>query len=373
MIARKPKSLLCQPILRNGVLTGVLYLENSASTDVFTPERVELLGILAAQAAISLDNARLYDQREKALEAAKESARLKGEFLAKTSHELRTPLTSIINVPKMVLQAMTRQPGAVCSRCSSTFALDPGEQAHPALSCARCGQTGTLVPSAIAEYRGNLIEVCEYMEMLVKSGTLLLQVVNNILDFSKLEAGREVLQVETFPIRQVVDEVLAATAVLADQKEVAFDLATIPEDLELTADRIKITQILLNLLGNAVKFSPRGSHVLLEVKQTADQIQFVVKDQGIGIAAENQALIFESFRQVDGGPTRRFGGVGLGLAITRSLVELHGGQILVHSALGQGSEFTVALPRQGRPDADNRTSSPPRSTPPIEPNPGGSR
>ncbi len=228
-----------------------------------------------------------------------EADRLKSEFLANMSHELRTPLNSIL-----------------------------------ALS-------GIL----IARMDGDLTEEQDkQVKIIQKSGKNLLELINDILDLSKIESGKMEINAEEFYIEDVVNDTRSTVTPLASEKELNIILIkdeTIPV---IFSDRNKIKQILLNLLSNAVKFTPKGGSITISATDRDGQVELSVTDTGIGIAKENLDKIFDEFRQVDGSSTREYGGTGLGLAITRRLVKLLGGEIRVESEIGKGSTFTIDIP-----------------------------
>ncbi len=349
---RKPKSILCTPVLHNGRLSGIIYLENNKTTHAFTPNHVELMHILSAQAAVSMDNAKLYSQLKEsslklsqALEEAKESDRIKTEFLARTSHELRTPLNPLINIPRGLLDDFKEIAIAQCGSCLQLFQLAKDEEITPQTACLNCQQKGTLQRGRRQEWKGDSEELHHHLSSMAETGTHLLKIVQDILDISKLEAGKITLNPAPVTLGEVLEEALSALQHQAKEKGIQITKPAGLEQVQLVADSLRMTQILYNLIGNAIKFSRQGSRVDIGLEQKKDSIVLTVQDQGIGIARKNQALIFESFRQVDGGATRRYGGTGLGLAITRKLVELHGGRIWVESEEGQGSAFHIEIPQ----------------------------
>lgn len=302
--------------------------------------------VIARTAELSLANTEL----TVALDKTRESERLKREFLANVSHELRTPLNSIINIPDGLLEHFPTIAAACCRQCGSEFRLDEGEVLDPQVSCATCQTSGSLQAASVVTYEGNPHETRQYLASVVQCGRHLLQIVNDILDTSRLEAGRVDLSLAKVVLGDLLSEVRQAVAALADERTVTlrwplFDDAQLQD---LLVDRLRLAQILINLIGNAIKFSHAGGQVWLQVDVQPDTVCFAVRDEGIGIAPEHHARIFESFRQIDGGHTRRYGGSGLGLAIVRQLTELHHGRVWVDSALGQGSTFFVQLPRGPR-------------------------
>ncbi len=345
--ANRPKSVLCIPIQRHGELVGVLYLENNQTTDAFTPVRVEVLTVLSVQAAISLDNARLYSKLERALVEAKESARIKSEFLARTSHELRTPLNSIINLPEGLLSLFHSQNVAICKTCSEIFELEVGESLSAATACPSCRANGTLDLVKRWSFDGELGELPRHLENVVSSGRHLLKVVDDILDISKLEAGKMAVRPEEVRLQEIFRDIHAQASPLAAPKGIALSVPSVSLAEVLVADRVKLVQIFLNLIANSIKFSDEGGPVDVTAELAPEKVIICVRDQGIGIPRHEQKKIFDSFHQVETGATRKFGGTGLGLTITKQLVELHGGRIWVESEVGKGSAFFVELPRRG--------------------------
>ncbi len=345
VLRRRPRSVLCCPILRNKALVGALYLENDQAVEVFTPERVELLKLLAAQAAISIENARLFRDLQAALEQARESVRVKSEFLSKTTHELRTPLNAIINLPEMVKEKFTSLPVLRCTACDALFSREGEEDAH---DCPSCQGRGTLQAEEHCHYEGDLQEVPEIQQIVVDSGRALLQIVNNIIELSDHEGMKSELRLSEFRVDMLIAKVSQLVQPLADKKEIRLSVPEVSAEATIRADWSKLRQALYNLLDNAIKFSPRRSEVVLRCDSTVEGICFSIQDQGIGISAADQQLIFESFRQIDEGSTRKFGGMGLGLAVTKSLVELHGGSVWVESEPGQGCTFHLKLPLSPR-------------------------
>jgi signal transduction histidine kinase len=226
--------------------------------------------------------------------------RMKSEFLANMTHELRTPLTSIIGFTDLTL------------RTPSATLPDPARQ---------------------------------NLELVKESAGILLQMINDLLDLSKIESGKTTLFLEPVDVGAVAREAAAVVDPLARQKKLAL-VSRIDGDGEalcITTDRLKVRQIVLNLLGNAVKFTDEGS-VELSVRRNAGVVEVAVRDTGIGMAPEDVPKIFEAFRQLDGSSTRRHGGTGLGLSIVKRLVALLEGDVAVETAPGQGSTFTVSLP-----------------------------
>jgi len=241
--------------------------------------------------------AKVLEEQERANAELKRLDKLKDEFLANTSHELRTPLNGVIGLTEAVLKTESSLTDAAKQR----------------------------------------------LDLVLRSGRRLSSLVNDLLDFSKLQRGEFDVQAARFALAPVVREVLGTLSPSAEQKGLRLR-AQVPEDLEVVADAGRVKQILTNLVGNAIKFTERG-HVRVTAHVEDDRVVIAVEDTGLGIAKEHEERIFGPFVQLDAGPTREQGGTGLGLALTRKLVELHGGELRVRSTLGVGSVFTFDLPR----------------------------
>jgi signal transduction histidine kinase len=292
------RAVLAVPLLREHRILGGLVVARKAPGE-FSAEAVDLLRTFAAQSAIAIQNARLFrelEQKSRELEAA---SRHKSEFLANMSHELRTPLNAIIGFSEVLHERM--------------FGELNDKQA-------------------------------EYVQDILGSGRHLLSLINDILDLSKVEAGRLELELGPFDLPAALES--AATLVRERASRRGLTVAvSIDERLgELVGDERKIRQVLLNLLSNAVKFTPEGGRIGVRAVPADGTVEISVSDTGIGIAPEDQEAVFEEFRQVGTDYARKREGTGLGLALARRLVELHGGRIWVKSALGEGSIFTFTIP-----------------------------
>jgi signal transduction histidine kinase len=206
-------------------------------------------------------------------------------------------------------------------------------------------------------YAGDPARTRKHLATIHQGGRHLLSLITDVLDFSKIEAGKVVLRVESIEVRQLLADLRAALSPLAEPKRIALRIPEGSADLTIQADPVKLVQIFTNLIGNAIKFSDEGSTVEMRVELREGTFLMSVRDQGIGIHPRDHELVFEAFRQVDGGDTRRYGGSGLGLTITRDLVHLHGGTIRLESAPGAGSTFHVELPATQTPRDSGRQRS----------------
>ncbi len=320
--SRQPQSVLCIPLHNQAHLSGILYLENDLATGAFSEDRLLILNLLTAQAAISIENAQLYGrleeyshtleqkvtQRTTQLAQASKEADLaraaaeaansnKSAFLANMSHELRTPLNAIIGFTRIVKR-----------------------------------RSKDVLPE---KQRNNLDKV-------LQSSDHLLNLINTILDIAKIEAGRMDVQPQNFSIEALVDACLMTTQPLI-QPDVRLEKQLAPDLPTMHNDQARIKQILLNLLSNAAKFTSNG-RITLTVHQEGEEIIFAVIDTGIGIAEESLPRVFEEFQQAESDTRQKYGGTGLGLPISRSLARLLHGDLTATSQLGKGSLFALKVP-----------------------------
>jgi signal transduction histidine kinase len=291
------RALLGVPLLREGEVIGALIVRRKR-TGAFADDTVELVKSFAAQSALAIHNAKLFhelEQKSRELEAA---SRHKSEFLANMSHELRTPLNAVLGYAELIQDGIY------------------GE-----------------VPAKMGDV----------LERIQQNGRHLLGLINAVLDLSKIEAGQLTLSPADYSVRELALGVISATEALAAEKQLALEV-DVPADLpQGFGDERRITQVLMNLVSNAIKFTEAGS-VCIRAKVEDGSFVVAVTDTGVGIAPGDCERIFEEFQQVDSSSTRKKGGTGLGLAIAKRIVELHGGRIWVDSTPGQGSTFAFTLP-----------------------------
>jgi signal transduction histidine kinase len=292
-------------------------------------------------------NAKLSDkvgELRLALEQAQAATKARGEFLATVSHELRTPLNVIVNIPPALVRDAPLIRVARCSACDSEFALEDDEPCDQDTSCPQCQRAGSLALSMRRVFAGDAEALVANLNMVEHSGKHLLAMVNGILDFTRLGAGRVTLQIAPLDLSGLLEDVVASLRELARNSGVTLALSAVPHGTELRADALRVKQVLINLIGNAVKFSDGRGTVEVGAQREADAYVLYIKDQGIGIEPKNLDKVFGTFEQIDQGDTRKYGGTGLGLSISKQLVELHGGRIWVESELGRGATFYVRLP-----------------------------
>ena len=291
------RSLLAVPLLFEQRIVGALVIWRQKPGS-FAPEVVTLLQTFASQSGLAIENARLFRELADKSRQLETASQHKSEFLANMSHELRTPLNAILGFNEMIL-----------------------------------GQVYGEVPADLQEPLADI----------QSSGKHLLRLINNVLDLAKIEAGRMELSLADYSVQDTVESVRASLRPLAADKGLEFVVA-VPEDIPLAyGDGGRIVQCLMNLAGNALKFTRQG-RVEIAVELRGDLLVYRVADTGIGIAADKIETLFVEFRQGDTTITSEFGGTGLGLSITRKFVELHRGRIWLESELGSGSTFFIAIP-----------------------------
>ena len=291
------RAILIVPLLREDRVLGALVVRRK-EPGLFPQYTVDLLQTFAAQSVFAIQNARLFGELEEKSRELEVASRHKSQFLANMSHELRTPLNSVLGFSEMLADGIY---GALPERASA----------------------------ALGKIQAN--------------GRHLLNLINDVLDLSKIEAGQLTLSPNDYVMGQIVQSVVASTETQARTKGISL-VAAIADGLPVGfGDERRLTQVLLNLMSNAVKFTDQGS-VTIAASSSHGMFEVSVRDTGPGIATGEHARIFEEFQQVDNSSTREKGGTGLGLAIAKRIVELHGGRISLESAPGAGSTFRVALP-----------------------------
>ena len=295
------RARLLVPLVRSGETVGALVVRRMEPGE-FPISTIELVKTFAAQSVLAMQNAHVFSELAIARDAADEANRTKSSFLANMSHELRTPLNAIIGLTDMLVSN--------AARFGTDKALEPLRRVH-------------------------------------RAGTHLLGLINQVLDLSKIEAGKLELNLESVSIPPLVEEVIGTARPLAEQNKNRLSVQC-PGDLPpIEADAMRVRQILLNLLSNACKFTKDGSIILRVVRvahQGQDCIAVAVADSGIGMTPEQLGRLFEEFSQGDATTARQYGGTGLGLAITRRLCQMMGGDVSVTSEVGKGTTFTVRLP-----------------------------
>jgi len=295
--------------------------------------------------ALNTDLSKSNAELQLALEKARESDRAKTEFLASISHELRTPLNAIINIPEGLLTRFKSVHLVVCGSCKAEFELEDDELFDKSLACEVCGETN-LQENRRLLFRDKPDKTQGALQTVVRAGQHLLGLVNSVLYASRLELGHADLSTSSFDPVELVKEVVESTQPLADKKDIKIVSEECASLGLIVADRVKICQVLYNVMDNAIKFSPQSSVVKVNASVSRqDRIVIGVRDQGIGISKDQQAVIFEKFHQLDSSSTRAYSGAGLGLAISKGLVELHGGRIWVESAADCGAAFFIELPK----------------------------
>src|SRR5436309_1941904 len=292
------KAALIVPLKIENKLNGILLLGEKLSGEIFDSQELDVLSLLAVQAAISLENARLYEGLSTSNVRLMEASRLKSQFLANMSHELRTPLNSIIGFSKVLLNRLD----------------------------------------------GDLTERQEaYIRSVHNSSRHLLELINGILDFSRIEAGKFEMRPEKVDMLSLVDECIESSLSLVRDKRLKIE-KDVPLDLpEVLADRTRIKQVLLNLMSNAIKFTAAGK-ILVHVRREPEAIHVSVADTGIGISSVDLTRLFEPFQRLDNPLAQQADGTGLGLAISKKFVELHRGHIWAESRESQGATFHFTLP-----------------------------
>jgi GAF domain-containing protein len=291
------RAVLAIPLLHEERIVGGLVVTRRTPGE-FTGEVVEILKTFATQSALAIQNARLFHEIERKSRQLEAASQHKSEFLANMSHELRTPLNAVIGFSEVLTERMFGE-------------LNEKQD--------------------------------EYVRDINASGTHLLSLINDILDLSKIEAGRMELELADFHLPQAIDNALVLVRERALRRGITLEQSIDARLGEIRGDERNVKQVLLNLLSNAIKFTPEGGRVGVRAELVDEHVEVAVSDTGVGIAPEDHEAVFEEFRQV-GTAEKKAEGTGLGLALARKFIELHGGRIWVKSQVGVGSTFTFTIP-----------------------------
>ncbi|HMF25388.1 MAG TPA: GAF domain-containing protein, partial [Pseudolabrys sp.] len=291
------RTALSVPMLREGIPIGLLTLMRS-QVQLFSDKQIEMVTTFADQASIAIENVRLFDEIQEKSRQLEIASQHKSQFLANMSHELRTPLNAILGYTELMADGTYGEP----SEKMSTV-----------------------------------------LKRLESNGRHLLGLINDVLDLSKIEAGQLVLELSNYSIQDIAQTVRSTLEPLAADKRLGFKVEIAPQLPSGRGDGRRLTQVLINLVGNAIKFTDAGE-IAIKAEANNGSFHVVVRDTGPGISMADQAKLFQQFQQADNAITRKKGGTGLGLAISKRIIEMHGGKIWVQSQVGQGSTFAFTLP-----------------------------
>lgn len=299
------RTVLAVPLMRDGIALGIIGLWKTEVAP-FADKQIELLTTFADQAVIAIENVRLFDEIQDKSRQLAEASQHKSQFLANMSHELRTPLNAILGYTELMADGVYGAPPEKMS---------------------------------------------DVLKRVESNGTHLLGLINAVLDLSKIEAGQLKLDLADYSLANVVQTVHSAVEPLAADKKLTFKAEVAPVLPPGHGDERRLTQVLLNLVGNAIKFTDAGE-VIIKANTSDGSFALSVRDTGPGISVADQAKLFQEFQQADNSLTRKKGGTGLGLAISKRIVEMHGGKIWLESQVGQGSTFFVTLPVRAEEQAN---------------------
>jgi two-component system, OmpR family, sensor histidine kinase KdpD len=298
---RRIHSAMCVPLIRQDEVIGVLNLSETVGKKRFTEHDLAALGLFAEHAAIAIGNAKMYEAERRTVARLEELDRMKSDFVATVSHELKTPLTAIIGAAKTLSK---RGPS-----------MQPDQQAL-------------------------------FMEMIERQGNRLLRLVDDVLTAARMESGQQTMKREHLDLRSLAEQVRDELWLTEVGKERAIEIVSDPERPMVWGDRTGVQQMMVNLVENALKYSPRDKPVQITLVELSRESVLEVSDQGRGMDEQQLADIFERFRQLDQSTTRPVGGFGLGLYIVKNLVNGHQGEIEVESEAGQGTTFRIRLPKR---------------------------
>ena len=303
------RALLIVPLLRPDHIVGALVVRRKAPGE-FPQSTIGLLETFADQSVVAIQNANLFHEIEEKGKQLAIASQHKSQFLANMSHELRTPLNAILGYTELILDSIY---GEVPEKAQAV------------------------------------------LKRVESNGRHLLGLINDVLDLSKIEAGQLTLSLTDYSMKDVLYNVFSAVEPLANDKKLGFKVEAQPDMPKGHGDERRLTQVVLNLVGNAIKFSDTGA-VIIKASAINGTFTVAVQDNGPGISKADQAKIFEEFQQADNSATKKKGGTGLGLSISRRIVEMHGGRLWVESEVGQGSVFQFSLPIEVQPSAQAKAS-----------------